>query len=191
MSYIGDILPTYDIAKTHSQVVTGCTPEQLYTALTQLCCHEIKLLAPLFFLRLLPDTLRGKPATFDRQQLFLAEFRKVGFALHQEQAPTELVMTLVGKLWRYDSLDTVVKVPNQADFQLFTKPNYIKVATNFAMTPTGTGSEVMLSTETRILATCPRSRRLFGWYWRCISWGSGLLRLSMLAAIARRAASPS
>jgi len=45
----------------------------------------------------------------------------------------------------------------------------------------------MLTTETRVRATDPRSRRLFGLYRLFIRGGSGLIRHVWLRAILRRA----
>ena len=45
----------------------------------------------------------------------------------------------------------------------------------------------MLMIETRVRATDPRSRRLFGLHWLFIRGGSGLIRHVWLRAILRRA----
>lgn len=180
------ILPRYDFRKINQRQASGCSTAEAYDSLLALTCAEIKLLAPLFALRLLPDKLLGKPSTFDPKAGFLAEFKKTGFLVARETRPDEVVLTLIGKLWRYDSLDTIVPLKDEESFCAFAEPEYIKVVTNFAFAP-AQNSGTLLSTETRILATCDRSRQLFGTYWRCIRWGSGLLRDSMLAAIARRA----
>lgn len=185
MPHIDALMPSYDFTKVNTRLVRGVSSEGVYDALQALTCAEIKLLAPLFYLRLLPDKLRGRPATFATDGLFLAEFKKVGFAIPREERPKELVLTLIGKLWRYDSLDTVRHGIGEAAFCAFAEPEYIKVATNFAVA--AKGGDQLLSTETRIAATCERSLRLFSWYWRAIRFGSGLLRDSMLAGIARRA----
>ena len=50
-------------------------------------------------------------------------------------------------------------------------------------TPRGT----RISTETRVLAVDPASRRRFALYWLVIRGGSGAIRRSWLHAIARRA----
>jgi hypothetical protein len=47
-----------------------------------------------------------------------------------------------------------------------------------------------LTTETRVLATDSRTRRLFAAYWRLILPGSALMRRTWLAAIRRRAEGP-
>ena len=61
------------------------------------------------------------------------------------------------------------------------------MATNLLISP-GTGSGgVRLSTETRIHVFDPGTCRKFGFYWRLISLGSGIIRVLWLKAIKRRA----
>ena len=48
----------------------------------------------------------------------------------------------------------------------------------------------LLSTETRVLATDPRTRRAFAAYWLFIRAGSGAIRREVLRVVARRAESP-
>jgi len=52
-------------------------------------------------------------------------------------------------------------------------------------TPLGT----LLSTETRVLATDPRTRQVFAAYWLFIRAGSGAIRREVLRIVARRAES--
>jgi hypothetical protein len=52
--------------------------------------------------------------------------------------------------------------------------------------PVGT----LLSTETRILATDPRTGRSFAAYWFLIRASSGAIRREVLRVVARRAESP-
>jgi hypothetical protein len=56
---------------------------------------------------------------------------------------------------------------------------------NFRVEPQGEGT--LLTTETRVLATDPASRRRFRRYWLVIRAGSGLTRRSWLRAAKRRA----
>jgi hypothetical protein len=49
------------------------------------------------------------------------------------------------------------------------------------------GPSTLLRTETRVLATGPRSRRWFGANWTAIRPGGGLIRRELLRAVARRA----
>ena len=48
----------------------------------------------------------------------------------------------------------------------------------------------VLSTETRVVATDPRTRRAFGAYWFIIRGSSSTIRREVLRVIARRAETP-
>jgi hypothetical protein len=51
-------------------------------------------------------------------------------------------------------------------------------------------SGTVLSTETRVLATDPRTRRAFAAYWFVIRTSSGAIRREVLRVVARRAELP-
>ena len=72
-----------------------------------------------------------------------------------------------------------------AALRAFDRAGWVKCAVDFALVPDGTGT--VLSTETRVAATDPGSRRRFGLYWLFIRAGSGLIRREMLRVVARRA----
>ena len=57
----------------------------------------------------------------------------------------------------------------------------------FRLQPTQEGT--LLSTETRVLATDPQSRRAFARYWFFIRPSSGAIRREVLKVVARRAES--
>jgi hypothetical protein len=78
-----------------------------------------------------------------------------------------------------------------ADFAALAEPGYAKAALNFLIEPDAADpSTCLLSTETRVFATDPATRRRFAAYWRIIYPGSALIRLEWLRAIRRRAESP-
>ncbi len=72
-----------------------------------------------------------------------------------------------------------------AALRAWSQPGWIKVAMEFRLECTAAGTR--LSTETRILATDPRTRRSFAAYWFLIRPFSGLIRRELLRSIARRA----
>ena len=75
-----------------------------------------------------------------------------------------------------------------AALRAWTEPGWIKVAMQFQLESISAGT--FLSTETRILATDPRTRRVFGIYWFVIRGSSGTIRREVLRVVARRAESP-
>jgi hypothetical protein len=71
-------------------------------------------------------------------------------------------------------------------FAVLDAPGFAKAAMNFLVEPDGRGGS-LLSTETRVHATDPASRRRFAAYWRVIYPGSAIIRRSWLQAVRRRA----
>ena len=69
----------------------------------------------------------------------------------------------------------------------WSQPGWIKVAMEFRLESTPAGT--VLSTETRILATDPRTRRSFAAYWFLIRASSGAIRREVLRVVAGRAES--
>ncbi|SOC53257.1 hypothetical protein SAMN05660748_4361 [Blastococcus aggregatus] len=64
-------------------------------------------------------------------------------------------------------------------------PGWVKAAMDFRLTPSGSGTQ--LSSETRVTATDPASRRAFARYWRVIRPGSSAVRWEVLTAVELRA----
>jgi hypothetical protein len=76
-------------------------------------------------------------------------------------------------------------VSSAEEWKEFAVPGFAKAVMNFRADPAAGGA--VLTTETRVLATDEGSRRVFGFYWRVIRPGSGLIRRSWLRAAAHRA----
>jgi hypothetical protein len=75
-----------------------------------------------------------------------------------------------------------------AALRAWSQPGWIKVAMEFRLEPIP--GATLLSTETRVLATDPRTRRAFAAYWFLIRAGSGAVRREVLRTVAHRAESP-
>jgi hypothetical protein len=74
-----------------------------------------------------------------------------------------------------------------AALRAWSQPGWIKAGMEFRLEPTRVGT--LLSTETRVLATDPRSRRAFARYWFLIRPSSGAIRREVLRVVAQRAES--
>ena len=61
------------------------------------------------------------------------------------------------------------------------RPGWVKAAMDFRLTPTRGGTE--LSSETRVLATDPDTRRRFALYWKVVQPGSTAIRWEVLTAV--------
>jgi hypothetical protein len=146
-------------------------------------------LSPLVFfmltLRELPAILTGKARRIQAEQKpFLNQLYEGGF-ISLEETDNEIVFGLVGQFWKLTGGKESSGVTNSQQFQAFHRTGFAKVAANLYVQPSG--EETLLSTETRIWAPDPQTRRKFAAYWRIISIGSGWIRVFWLRAIKRRA----
>ena len=96
----------------------------------------------------------------------------------------EIVIGGVGRFWRPRGAG-LVRLADPQQFVHFADSGFAKAAVNFHTAADQRGT--LLTTETRILATDERARRMFGRYWRIIRPGSALIRRDILAATAARA----
>ena len=103
-----------------------------------------------------------------------------GFVRLADDAPRELV------------IGTVVMAPpgargslTPALFQQTLPPGFAVASMNFLVTPDGPDGS-LVSTETRVFANSPASRRRFAAYWRVIYPGSAIIRRMWLRAIRPR-----
>jgi hypothetical protein len=80
------------------------------------------------------------------------------------------------------------RVRSAEEFRALARPGIAKAAMSFRIEDLGLGSgECRVTTETRVGAADPATRRRFGLYWAFIYPGSSLIRYGWLEAIRRRA----
>jgi hypothetical protein len=127
--------------------------------------------------------LRGLRRPGRRVPLTLARLLEGGFVRLGERPGHELALGLVGRFWR-PSGDRVRLGP--AEFAGFARPGYARVVWTFAVESTGP-ERCRLTTETRVACVDAAGRRSFRAYWAVVRPFSGLIRQSMLAAVAREA----
>ncbi|MFC4909040.1 hypothetical protein [Actinomadura gamaensis] len=102
------------------------------------------------------------------------------------QEGREIVVGRVAKFWKPRPVAGPSGTDGADGFAAFADPGWAKAAMAFQVVPTKGGT--VLAADTRVLATDPRSRRIFGLYWGFIRLGgAGLIRLELLRAVARRA----
>jgi hypothetical protein len=179
-------LSTYDFNEVHS-VVIQAAPTRVFGALKEVTLHEVPLFRLLFRLRALPANLLGRaPAAFDLRERLIRWATRSGFLLLAELPAYELVFGLVGQPWKLGRSRSPRLVDAEA-FLAFTSPGYVKVAANFLLRADVPGRRSVLSTETRVWATDPATRRTFALYWCLVRPGSGAIRREWLGAVKRRA----
>jgi hypothetical protein len=133
--------------------------------------------------RLLPARLAGRKHPRLAGRTFL-EVTPIP-VLYSER-PHVVISAGLSQAWRLLGGSTP-PILDAAALRAWTDPGWIKVGMEFRLESTPAGT--LLSTETRILATDPRTRRVFAAYWFIIRSSSGAIRREVLREVARRAES--
>ena len=179
---LDQLLPSYEFHEVHRTPVAAAPGEAL-AAVRAVTPWQTPLVPLLFAVRSLPAGITGRaglPA--DRSRPLFDQMVEFGFVVLAEE-DDELVLGFVGQPWKLSG-GSMPKIGSAAAWTAFDEPGYVKAAIGFRADGT------TLSTETRIHATDPDTRRRFARYWRLIRPASGLVRRSWLRA-ARRLSSAS
>ncbi|MEW6401446.1 MAG: hypothetical protein AB1649_06570 [Chloroflexota bacterium] len=184
--HLNDFLPDYEFHEVHT-ITINASPERVFAALKELTNADFSpLVALLLGIRNLPARLLKKTAPGPSQNgPFLEGLYKSGFIPLAEDPGCEIVFGLVGQFWKLIP-DVKPHIPNGEAFLAFDDPAFAKVAANLAVHANGRG-RTLCTTETRIHASDPVTRRKFAFYWGIISLGSALIRVLWLRAIKRKA----
>ena len=167
---IDEFLSDYDFVETHG-VSIHATPDRIYRVASEIDFSESFLIRALFFLRGLST-----------EKVTLESLKKTRFEILGEIPGREILLGLAGKFWL--PAGDMKKIDGES-FKKFNVAGYAKAVWNFALR--SEGSDVRLTTETRVNCTDAASRRWFGLYWMIIRPFSGLIRMEMLRAIKREA----
>ena len=107
-----------------------------------------------------------------------------GAVLLGARPPEEVIAGAIGSFWRLAGNEPVV-LSSPEEFLTFTEPGFAKAVVWFRLDPRRSG--ILLTTETRFVATDEATHRLMSRYWRIIRPGSNRIRTEWLRAIRRRA----
>ena len=102
------------------------------------------------------------------------------------QRPQVVISAGLSQAWRLLGGLTPPRL-DAAALRAWSQPGWLKVGMEFRLQSTPVGT--LLRTETRMLATDPRTRRAFATYWFFIRASSGAIRREVLRIVARRAES--
>ncbi|MGH8937543.1 MAG: hypothetical protein ACRDXD_14985 [Acidimicrobiia bacterium] len=150
---------------------------------------EIQLLRTLIELRNLPGRVVGRPRFGNAIEGSTPLFEQIldfGFCSLGNDQTSEVAFGLIDQSWKVSG-GRRATVGNAAEFAEFSEPGFVKIGANLLARPAREGA--FLSTQTRVLATDARTRRVFSVYWLFIRPFSGLIRKSWLQAVARRLSS--
>ena len=181
---LDDVVPHPQYQMVHRRIVSA-PPSAVWDELCRVTMSALPLGHALEGARLLPARLAGR----EHRRLAGRTFLDVTpIPVLFSERPQVVISAGLSQAWRLLGGLTPPR-PDAAALRAWSDPGWIKVAMELCLEPTPTGT--LLSTETRILATDPRSRRSFAAYWFLIRASSGAIRREVLRVVARRAESRS
>jgi hypothetical protein len=184
VTLLDEALSEYDFRERHARYVDA-PPDRVDAAVRAVTIRDMPLARVLFALRAAPTRLRRKPTRFGEIDVpLLGLALDIVFVPLGEDPGDEVAIGMIGQPWKLVGGENR-RFERPEEFTAFAEPGFVKAAMNFRFEPQGEGT--LLTTETRIQATDPLSRRRFGRYWFFIRPGSGLTRRSWLRAAKRRA----
>jgi hypothetical protein len=180
---LDDAIPNPQYRMRHSRIV-GAPPTVVWDELCRVTMSALPLGRTLEGVRLLPARLSGRRRPPLAGRTFL-DVTPIPVLLSER--PHVVISAGLSQAWRLLGGSTPPHL-DAAALRAWSQPGWIKVGMEFRLDAIPGGT--LLSTETRVLATDPRTRRVFAAYWFFIRAGSGAIRREVLRTVARRAESP-
>ncbi|NEK60023.1 hypothetical protein GCU56_19390 [Geodermatophilus sabuli] len=177
---LDDVLPNSHHVTRQSRWVDA-PPEAVWDALHEVKLSGLPVTVALGAVRFLPVLLSGKGLGRLRDRPFLEALPVPVLA---SSAPESVVFGGVLQAWRLGGGEQPPALDAE-DLQRWIRPGWVKAVMDFRLTPVRGGTE--LSSETRVLATDPTTRRRFALYWRFVQPGSTAIRWEVLTAVQVRA----
>jgi hypothetical protein len=173
---LDDVLPNSHYVTRQSRWIDA-PPEIVWNALHEVRLSGLPVTIALGAVRFLPVLLSGKGFGHLRDRPFLEALPVPELASSEPEA---VVFGGVLQAWRLTGGEQAPSLDAE-DLQRWIQPGWVKVVMDFRLTPARGGTE--LSSETRVLATDPTTRRRFGLYWRFVQPGSTAIRWEVLTAV--------
>ena len=176
---LDDVVPVADHITRQSRVIEA--PRRVvWEELHRLKLRSLPVSLVLSAVRATPVLLTGRwRGGLDRTFLDV-----VPIPVLSSEPPTALVFGGVLQAWRLTGGEQP-PVLDAAGVREFAEPGWVKIGMEFRLTPAVGGTH--LSSETRVAATDPATRRRFDRYWFFVGPGSSAIRWELLAAVAVRA----
>jgi hypothetical protein len=172
-TFLDAAVPRWDFDEEHARRVDA-TAQAADDAIWALTPADMPLARMLM-------ALRGLRRRQDRP--FVDGFRAAGFSLLGHRRGREIALGGVGRPWRLRG--EILPSPQEpAAFRAFEPEGCVKIGFDFRLAG---DAPTTVTTRTRIAATDEAALRRFRRYWLLVRPGSGLIRRSLLAGIARRA----
>lgn len=175
---LDEFLPVRHFGEYHRRRIAA-SPERVFQAVRAIRADEILFFRTLTWIRRCGRDRSESILDAGTREPLLDVATRSGFVWLANDPPRELVV------------GTAVIKPHGWNEALpfgwqVVPPGFALAAMNFLVSDDGRGGS-LVSTETRIYASDPRSRRRFASYWFAIYPGSALIRRMWLRAIDRRA----
>ena len=171
MLMIDRFLPHYDFAVVHATVLQA-PPEACYQAARGLDLLRDPVIRTLLGFRSLPqrvaDRLGGnRVASGEGVSTFgLDDMIRYDWILLGEEPGVEIALGQIGRPWKPVGASSGPSV-EQAGFAAFDQPGFAKIAFSLRVQPYGATSSIV-TMDTRIVLTDPKSRRRFTQYWKLV-----------------------
>ena len=176
---LDDLVPVADHVTRQARVIEA-PRSVVWEELHRLKLSGLPVTLGLSAVRALPVLLAGKGrGGLDRTFLDVVPIPELS-----SEPPSAVVYGGVLQAWRL----TGGEKPPALDadgVREFAEPGWVKIAMEFRLTPAVGGTH--LSSETRVAATDPASRRRFDRYWLVVGPGSSATRWEVLTAVALKA----
>lgn len=180
---LDEFAPVWQFREFHSLRIAA-PPVRAFEAVRRVRADEIFLFRTLTWIRRFGRPLPQSILNAGDRKSLIDLATETSFVRLADDFPRELVV------------GTVVAAPARTRGTLtpevFRKPlppGFALATMNFVVTSDGSSGSVV-STETRVFANSPATRRRFAAYWRVIYPGSAIIRRMWLRAIQRRATGP-
>ena len=177
---LDDAVPHPQYRLCHSRIV-GAPPAAVWDELCGVTMSALPVGYALEGMRLLPARLAGRKHRSLAGRTFLDV---TPIPVLFSERPKVVISAGLSQAWRLLGGRTPPRL-DAAALRAWSQPGWIKVAMEFRFEPIPAGT--LLSTETRILATDPGTRRSFAAYWFLIRPSSSAIRCEVLVVVARRA----
>jgi hypothetical protein len=177
---LDDVLPNAHWVTRQCRWINAA-PETVWTALHETKLSGLPLTVVLSAARFLPVLLSGNGFGQLHDRPFLDA---LPVPLLASDGPESVVFGGALQAWRLGGGEESPEL-NAGELQRWIQPGWVKAVMDFRLRPFRGGTE--LSSETRVLATDPATRRRFRLYWLFVEPGSTAIRWEVLTAVQLRA----
>ena len=176
---LDDLVPAADHVTRQARVIDA-PASVVWDELHRLKLSGLPVSLVLSAVRALPVLLVGKGrGELDRTFLDVVPIPELS-----SEEPSAVVFGGVLQAWRLAGGERPPAL-DAAGVREWSEPGWVKIAMEFRLTPAVGGTH--LSSETRVAATDPASRRRFDRYWLVVGPGSSATRWEVLTAVALKA----